>query len=330
MRTLGPSAIFSLSLLLAACGQNATKDANGESVLPTEAAEATTSVDPEADTQNALPEIDTAAIEKNKSENLAIANKFLAENGAKEGVTITASGLQYEVLQKGPDGGLSPEIKDNVQVHYTGTLIDGTEFDSSRTRGEPVKFRLGEVIPGWIEGVQLMGEGDRFRFFIPPALAYGENAIGPIAANSMLIFDVELLEVESPERNLANAEAFLAENAKKDGVQVTDSGLQYRVLSKGTEKGTQPAETSHVKVHYVGTLVDGTEFDSSVARGTPAEFPLNGVISGWTEGLQLMSEGDKFQFYIHPSLAYGENPRPGGPIGPNDALIFDVELIEVK
>ena len=101
-------------------------------------------------------------------------------------------------------------------------------------------------------------------------------------------------------------------------------------MSEGPADGATPNDASKVKVHYVGTLVNGTEFDSSIARGTPAEFPVSGVISGWTEGLQLMSEGDKFRFFIHPDLAYGANPRPGGAIGPNDALIFEVELLEVN
>lgn len=122
-------------------------------------------------------------------------------------------------------------------------------------------------------------------------------------------------------------EQYLAENAKKDGVKVTESGLQYIVLNEGT--GKQPKATDSVVCHYEGFLTDGTMFDSSVQRGTPATFPLNGVIAGWTEGLQLMKEGAKYRFFIPYNLGYGE-AGAAGAIPPYAALIFDVELIEVK
>ncbi len=123
-------------------------------------------------------------------------------------------------------------------------------------------------------------------------------------------------------------ESFLRENANKPGVNVTESGLQYEVISLGT--GARPESTSLVTVHYHGTLIDGTVFDSSYERGTPAQFPLNQVISGWTEGLQFMPEGSKFRFYIPQELAYGANPHPQSPIKPYMSLIFDVELLAVE
>ena len=129
------------------------------------------------------------------------------------------------------------------------------------------------------------------------------------------------------EANKKAGEEFLAANAKKEGVKTTASGLQYKVIEEGT--GKIPAATDKVKVHYTGTLVDGKEFDSSIKRGQPATFPVNGVIKGWTEALQLMKEGAKYQLYIPAELAYGE--RGAGPvIGPNSTLIFDVELIAVN
>jgi FKBP-type peptidyl-prolyl cis-trans isomerase FklB len=122
---------------------------------------------------------------------------FLANNGQRAEVTTTASGLQYEILEEGEAGASSPSASDTVTVHYHGTLIDGTVFDSSVERGDPTSFPLNGVIPGWTEGVQLMKVGDKFRFFVPPQLAYGESgAGGVIGPNATLIFDVELLEIE--------------------------------------------------------------------------------------------------------------------------------------
>ncbi len=137
----------------------------------------------------------------------------------------------------------------------------------------------------------------------------------------------EEVKKEAAAKNKAEGEKFLAENKTKEGVKVTASGLQYKVLKLGT--GTvSPKDTSTVKVHYVGTLLDGKEFDSSVKRGQPAEFPLNQVIKGWTEGVQLMHVGDKYQFFIPSDLAYGDNGA-GQIIGPGSTLIFEVELLEI-
>ena len=124
----------------------------------------------------------------------------------------------------------------------------------------------------------------------------------------------------------AASEQFLKENATRSGVQVTDSGLQYEVLTEG--KGKRPAASSQVRVHYHGTLVDGTVFDSSVERGEPLEFALDGVIKGWTEGLQLMTEGSKYRFTIPHELAYGASGA-GSVIAPYSALVFEVELLAV-
>jgi FKBP-type peptidyl-prolyl cis-trans isomerase FklB len=128
-------------------------------------------------------------------------------------------------------------------------------------------------------------------------------------------------------KNLAEGEAFLAENAKKEGVKTLPSGLQYQVLKEG--EGTPPKATDTVTVQYRGTLIDGTEFDSSYSRGQPATFPLNRVIKGWTEGVQLMKPGAKYKFFIPPNLAYGAHGA-GPKIGPESTLIFEVELISVN
>ena len=129
------------------------------------------------------------------------------------------------------------------------------------------------------------------------------------------------------ERNKAEGEKFLAENAKKDGVKTLPSGLQYKVITAGT--GKTPKATDTVVTHYRGTLIDGKEFDSSYKRQEPATFPVSGVIAGWTEALQLMQEGAKWQIFLPPNLAYGERGA-GRDIGPNATLVFEVELISVK
>jgi FKBP-type peptidyl-prolyl cis-trans isomerase len=130
------------------------------------------------------------------------------------------------------------------------------------------------------------------------------------------------------EKNMKDGAAFLAANKAKKGVKTTDSGLQYEVLKAGD--GPSPKATDVVKVHYHGTLTDGKVFDSSVERKEPAEFPVNRVIKGWTEALQLMKVGDKWKLVIPSELAYGKSGTPGGPIPPNAVLVFEVELLEIK
>jgi FKBP-type peptidyl-prolyl cis-trans isomerase FklB len=134
----------------------------------------------------------------------------------------------------------------------------------------------------------------------------------------------EKMKVQA-EKNKKEGEAFLAENKKKEGVKTLPSGLEYKVITEG--KGKSPSATDTVTVHYKGTLIDGTEFDSSYKRNAPATFPVNGVIRGWTEALQLMKEGSKWELFIPANLAYGESGRPGIP--PNSVLIFEVELMKI-
>ncbi len=137
----------------------------------------------------------------------------------------------------------------------------------------------------------------------------------------------ETMQKEQGEKNLKQGEVFLAENKKKEGVITLPDGLQYKVITAGT--GPKPKDTETVSVHYRGTLIDGTEFDSSIKRGKPAEFPVNGVIKGWTEALLLMPTGSKWELYIPPDLAYGSRGA-GGVIAPNAVLIFEVELLAIK
>ena len=139
--------------------------------------------------------------------------------------------------------------------------------------------------------------------------------------------DMEQKQKQLGEKNKTEGAKFLEDNKKKPDVKTTASGLQYKVIKDGT--GTQPKATDMVTVNYRGTLIDGTEFDSSYKRGQPATFPVNGVIKGWTEALQLMKQGSKYQLFIPSGLAYGERAM-GSDIGPNSTLIFEVELQEVK
>jgi peptidylprolyl isomerase len=235
---------------------------------------------------------------------------------APEDATKTESGLAYKQLEPGT-GDEHPNSWDEVEVNYTGWTTDGQMFDSSTKRGKPARFLLNKVIPGWTEGVQLMKEGEKARFWIPEDLAYSGR---PGAPKGTLVFDIELLKInEKPEPPPAPKNvAAPPKNAKK-----TDSGLAYLRLEKG--KGNKkPEATDRVEVHYTGWTADGKMFDSSVVRGKTTTFPLNRVIPGWTEGLQLMTEGEKARLWIPEELAY--KGRPGAPKG---MLVFDVELVKI-
>jgi len=155
----------------------------------------------------------------------------------------------------------------------------------------------------------------------------GTPVMEPEACEAFVQKELQARQDRKFESNQGDGEAWLAENAKKDGIKITDSGLQYEVVTEGT--GASPDENDDVTVHYKGTLTNGETFDSSYDRGAPATFGVNRVIKGWTEGLQLMKEGGKFKFYIPQELAYGANPRPGGIIEPYMPLVFEVELIQV-
>ncbi len=172
------------------------------------------------------------------------------------------------------------------------------------------KHNIDLVVKGLTEGIK----GEKTEFTKEEANSIIENYMIALFAEK---------EKEAKEAN----QKFLAENGKRKGVQTTASGLQYEVIKKGTGK-VHPTETSTVKVDYEGTLIDGTVFDSSIQRGEPIEFGLNQVIKGWTEGVQLMTEGATFKFYIPSELGYGS--QPAGSIPPNSVLIFEVRLLEIK
>lgn len=194
---------------------------------------------------------------------------------------------------------------------------------------------------GYMYGSNLANEGitdietNNFIAGLQKALNEEDAEIESMAMQNLVQTYLQQVQMEQSERQEAEAEvnaedarAFLEENAENDDVMVTDSGLQYRVIEEGT--GASPAAEDEVEVHYRGTLLSGEEFDSSYERGETATFPLNRVIPGWTEGLQLMTEGSTYEFFIPADLAYGSNPPPGSIIPPGAVLIFEVELIDIK
>ena len=195
------------------------------------------------------------------------------------------------------------------------TDADRFSYGLGMVIGERVLKQYSEV------DYDLLIEGMKAQHQSQATLITMENAGAALAAYAEQQFAAQT------EVNKMKGATYLEENAKKEGVIVTESGLQYSVVTQGD--GAKPAATDQVTVHYRGTLIDGTEFDSSYSRGEPATFGLNQVIPGWTEGVQLMNVGSKYQFVVPHELGYGERGA-GGAIGPYETLIFEVELIEIK
>lgn len=237
--------------------------------------------------------------------------------------TREPSGLASKVLEPGT-GKDHPGPSDRVKVNYTGWTKSGQMFDSSVTRGQPITFPLNGVIPGWTQGLALMVVGEKRRLWIPGALAYGDHPRTGAPAGD-LVFDVQLIDIVPAPKPPAVPDDVKAPPAS---AKKTASGLAYRVLAPGAAGAAHPTATSNVIVNYSGWTPDGKMFDSSVTRGQPARFRLDGVIKGWTEGVQLMTKGEKARFWIPGALAYGDKPtRPGAPSGP---LVFDIELIDFQ
>jgi len=220
------------------------------------------------------------------------------------------------------------EARNLLQQHAAGAADTTGEFsdpdfaDRTEQRSYAVGVTVADFVAMQFDTVDTRALVQGLR----DQMGEGETLVSPDSTRAVITRFQEARQQIVSEANVTAGEAFLAENAERPEVQVTESGLQYMVLEEGD--GPRPEATDRVTVHYRGTLLDGTEFDSSYARGEPASFPLNGVIAGWTEGLQLMPVGSKYKFFIPSELAYGERGA-GGRIGPNATLIFEVELLEI-
>jgi len=241
----------------------------------------------------------------------------------KENQEFTSgSGLKVN-LQKSAKGKLLNK-GDKIKVHYSGTLVDGRKFDSSREKNQPFEFIIGmrQVIAGWDEAFQLLKVGDQAILTIPPDLGYGETPMPNIPSGSYLVFDVEVLEAK---RNFV-PQPFERKEKQKT---LTATGLEYYIIQQGEGEKAENGKT--VEVHYTGFLENGDVFDSSIIRDKPFSFRLGSgmVIPGWDEGIAALNVGGKALLSIPYQLAYGEAGRPP-LIPPKARLLFNVELISVK
>jgi len=214
-------------------------------------------------------------------------------------------------------------------LSLAGSVFGQDKSTPLKDSKDKVSYSIGLNIGFNLKKQNVSINPDTFVLGLKDALAGKPQMTDEQVKETMTAFEKEMIDKQKAAgvKNGADGEKFLAENKKKEGVKATASGLQYKVVKEGT--GAQPKEKDTVMANYRGTLIDGTEFDSSYKRGQPATFPVSGVIKGWTEALQMMKVGSKYQLFIPANLAYGE--RAMGPdIGPNSTLIFEVELLDVK
>ncbi len=214
-------------------------------------------------------------------------------------------------------------------LSLAGSVFGQDKSTPLKDSKDKVSYSIGLNIGFNLKKQNVSINPDTFVLGLKDALAGKPQMTDEQVKETMTAFEKEMIDKQKAAgvKNGADGEKFLAENKKKEGVKATASGLQYKVVKEGT--GAQPKEKDTVMANYRGTLIDGTEFDSSYKRGQPATFPVSGVIKGWTEALQMMKVGSKYQLFIPAKLAYGE--RAIGPdIGPNSTLIFEVELLDVK
>ena len=227
--------------------------------------------------------------------------------------------------------GCNQQETDTSASQSTDVSSNASELDSAAKR---VSYGMGIGLGDRIAQEKIEIDADSFALGLKHAIEGSDRLMTEEQVmTEMQAFQQKQMEQKKADQaaiadvNKQSGEAFLAENAKKEGVVSLDSGLQYSVITEGS--GAKPAATDTVEVHYKGTLIDGTEFDSSYKRNATVSFPVNGVIAGWTEALQLMPVGSKWNLYIPSDLAYGPGGT-GGPIGPNATLLFEVELVSIK
>jgi FKBP-type peptidyl-prolyl cis-trans isomerase len=240
---------------------------------------------------------------------------YLEENAQKDGVVVTSSGLQYRIIEEG--NGSTPSLGSVVFVDYEGQLINGDTFIETEQLDY---FQLTEnILPGLVEGIQLMDEGAVYEFVLPSELGYDENPPTGTSINcgSVLIFEIKL------DSFLRDADLFMINNATNEDIEITESGLQYRVIKEG--EGEQPEANQVVTIRYSGSFTNGYVFDETQGNDT-IDFSLGQLIEGFSEGVRLMNRGAIYEIFLPPDLAYGENPPQGMP--PNVVLIFEVELVD--
>jgi len=242
---------------------------------------------------------------------------FLEQNSLEEDVFVTESGLQYRIIEEGE--GDSPNLESVIFIDFVGTNISNEVFLES---GGIEFYRLNSLnLEGLLEGIQLMNEGSKYEFFLPPELGFGDNPPtgGALRPGSVLVFELEL------DSFLQDPEDFLAENRERDEIIETESGLQYRVIEEGSEQ--RPDEEDEVSVRYTGAFTNGFVFDESPDEET-VSFQVGGVIPGFSEALQLMGEGAIYEIFVPGELGYGAGAVERG-LPENAILVFELELDEI-
>lgn len=235
---------------------------------------------------------------------------YLEEYAQKEGVTQTNNGLMYRVIEEGDENAGKPSADQYAIIQYEGKPVNGSNTVQPQYDFEIIKPNEFNAFPGLAEGLQLMNEGATYEFVLPSELAVDDGRV--------FIFEVELESYLRKDQN-----QFLADNAELEDINVTSSGLQYRIVEEGD--GEKPTLNSQVEIKYKGTYTSGYVFDQTSGNDT-AEINMAELITGFSEGLQLMKEGAKFELFISPELGYGNGfPQYGSAV-----LIFEVELVNVN
>lgn len=237
------------------------------------------------------------------------------------------SGLYVYKEKAGSDK--KPTINDYVTIFYKGYFLDGTVFDG--TKEEPATFPLARLIKGWQEGIPHFGKGGKGKLVIPPAIGYGPQGGGPIPPNSILVFEIELVDFSSapPMPKVVKTGDYspeINEYLKKNDLKAKETGSGLFVVIDEPGGKEKPDLSQEVTIHYKGYLLDGTVFDGS--KGTPAKFRLNGLIAGWQEGIPFFGKGGKGKLILPPYLGYGE--RGSAKIPGNSVIVFDIELVDFK